>query len=486
MKHRIVLLTLVSLLVSFSGCKVGPDYVKPETSVPDAWTERVESGISGGDESIENWWLQLDDPVLTNLIRVATENNYDLKVAAARVKEAKAQLGVATGAYYPQIDALGQYERGRPSENGLPGGPASDTNLHTIGLDASWEIDLFGRISRSVESAQASLQASVEDYHDVLIVLYAEVARNYVTVRSLQEGIRYTRNNIDLQRETLQLVKDRFAAELVPRLDVVQAESNLANTEASIFPLQQALTEAVNRIGVLIGEQPGVLNDELRQYANIPNVPDIINVSMPVEVIRNRPDIRAAERRLAAQTALVGVATADLYPTFSLFGVFALEAQQLADLGSWDSRTYGFGPSFEWNVFDGNRIRNQIKIHEARTEALLNQYENTVLKAMEEVEDAMSAYALEQGKLKAIQRSVVALKESVELVNTLYKSGLTDFQNVLDMQRTLSLQQNKLAESRGLVAVDLIRLYKALGGGWNFTDNSVAKEEGQDNNSISG
>jgi NodT family efflux transporter outer membrane factor (OMF) lipoprotein len=466
-----ILLLAIVLSALLHGCTtVGPDYVQPETVLPDAWHEELTRGLAQGEADLQTWWATLNDPVLNRLIQQASSGNLDVQTAAARIRQARAQLGIASGQYYPQVDASGFYSRDRISENGLippfPGIPEK-TNLHNIGVDAFWEIDVFGRISRSVESAVASMEASVENYRDVMVILYAEVASNYIELRSLQARIQYALDNIVVQKESLKLARDRLAAGLVPELDVQQATLNLANTESVVPALRSERTQTINRLSVLLGQLPGQLDEELMRPAAIPDVPEQAIVGLPAELLRQRPDIRRAERNLASQTARIGVATAELYPVFSLTGDFALEAQQLSNLTDWGSRTWGFGAGFRWNIFDGNRVRSSIQFEEARTEELFTQYEKTILLALAEVEDAMVAFQEEQVRLEALERSVAAAQQSVKLVDSLYRNGLTDFQNVLDMQRSLAEQQDQLAESQGLVAENLVRIYTALGGGWS-------------------
>ncbi|MHC5139417.1 MAG: efflux transporter outer membrane subunit [Planctomycetota bacterium] len=481
-RFRVIRLCLFAIpavyLLIFSGCKVGPDYVRPESAVPDQWHEKAVQGLEDGSADLETWWTLFNDPVLEDLIGRSRAENLDLQIAAARIMESRALLGVASGEYWPNVDAGGFYSRDRVSENGLSGIPSGDvdeTNLHSIGVDASWEIDVFGRIGRSVESAQASMQATVEDYRDVLVSLYSEVAQSYISLRSLQTRIQYAVDNAALQRDTLKLTQDRREAGLVPQLDVEQAKLVLASTEAVIPSLRQREAEAIHRLGVLLGQPPAALYDELSTAADVPDVPEQVAASLPAELLRQRPDIRRAERILAAQTAEIGVATAGLYPTFSLSGTFALEAQQINDVGDWNSRTWGFGPSMRWNLFDGDRIRNNIKVQEARAEQAMIDYERTVLLALEDVENAMVSFEREKERFADLHRSVVAAQESVKLVGTLYENGLTDFQNVLDMQRSLTGQQDLMASSEGAVANNLVRIYSSLGGGWS--EESIEEED---------
>jgi NodT family efflux transporter outer membrane factor (OMF) lipoprotein len=475
-------LLVVGLLILQGCAAVGPDYEAPEIIMPDAWHESLVEGLESGDSNLHVWWKALNDPVLESLIQRAAEGNLDLKTAMARIEEARARRGVAEGEFYPDIDADVSYSREELSENVVPRGfRTEDQSLYSVGFDAAWEIDVFGRIRRSVESADAALQASVEDYRDVLVTLFAEVALNYTDVRSLQARLEVARENVQAQRETLELVETRFDAGLVPKLDVTQARSNLAISESTMPSLESSLIQAYNRLSVLLGEQPGALQAELAEMSPIPAPPGRILVGIPAELLRQRPDIRRAERDLAAQTAQIGVATADLYPRFSLSGFFAYQARDNEDVFDASSAAYSVGPSIRWNIFDGSRILNNIRVEEARTKQALITYEQTVLLALEEVEDILAAYTREKVRMASLQRAVEATQESVSLVQTLYVDGLTDFQNVLDTERALLNQQDTLMESQGQVTRNLVSLYKALGGGWDpGTPGAESDQDGPD------
>lgn len=451
---------------------VGPDYVPPEIETPDSWHETLAEGLETGEADLRTWWESLSDPLLDDLIERASSGNLDLKEALFRIAEARARRGVAAGEQYPDLDATGSFERTRFSDNAVQDGfDVGPDNLYSAGFDASWEIDVFGRIRRSVESADAAWQASIEDYRDVLVTLFAEVALNYVEVRAQQQRLKYARSNVESQKKTLELAQIRFENGLVPKLDVTQAISNLANTESTVPSIEADLTKAVNRLCVLLGEHTVELREELLGEADIPAPPEQILVGLPAELLRQRPDVRRAERDLAAQTALIGVATADLYPRFSLSGYFAWQSDSSGDLLDASSQTYGFAlPSIRWNIFDGSRIRNSIRVEEARTQQLLSRYENTVLLALEEVENFLTALLREKERLEMLARAVEASEESVELVQELYIDGLTDFQNVLDTERTLFNQQDLFVTSRGQVTKNLISLYKSLGGGWKLPE----------------
>jgi NodT family efflux transporter outer membrane factor (OMF) lipoprotein len=457
----------VALLV-LQGCMVGPDYVTPETEVPDRWNLELREGLTEGKADLRTWWTYLNDPELDHLIERATLGNLDLKQAVARIRQARAAFGIATGEIAPSVDAQGQTQTSRASSNVSGVAPPQDRTdtFYSFGLDSTWEIDLWGRIRRNIESADASIGASIEDYRDVLVVLYAEVADTYVQIRTLQSRIVSALGNVKTQEGALQLTVNRNRAGLAPDLDVRQAQLNLATTQAFVPTLLAALAQNINRLAVLLGEYPSAVQAELTQNAPIPSPPPQVITGLPTELLRQRPDIRQAERELASQTAQIGVATAALYPTLSLSGAFAFESFSASDLLQWKSRAFQFGPTVRWNIFDAGRIRSNILVQDALTEELLAGYEQTVLSAVEEVESAMAAYVQEVHRREALQRSVVAARASVSLVDTLYRSGLTDFQNVLDTQRSQFEQEDALAESRGLVTQYLIQVYQALGGGW--------------------
>jgi len=373
-----ILLGLVALTVS---CTVGPDYEPPVVDVPDVWEKKAIEGVERGEASIQTWWDNLGDPQLVDLLSRAEDANLDLRQAVARIGEARALRRIAGGERYPDINAEANAAANQLSESSF--GPLGGRTIENYGLGVglTWEIDVFGRIRRSVESATATYEASVEDYRDVLVTLFAEVARNYIDVRTLQERIDLAESNVELQESTLGLTQARFDAGLTSALDTAQAESNLANTEAGIPTLETQLNNALNRIAVLLGEFPGSLHDELDVTKEIPSPPDEVLVGIPADVVRQRPDIRRAERDLAAQTARIGVATADLYPRFSITGFLGLDSQNLGDLFSGDSVGWSVGLPMFANLFDGGRVRGRIQVEDARTEALLALYELTVLVA---------------------------------------------------------------------------------------------------------
>ncbi len=469
-------LASLCLTLALGACKVGPDYVQPVVPTNDEWRAAVEAEMSQAEPDIEKWWESLEDPVLADLIRRAEVENLDLRIAVARVAEARALRGVAKGDLYPNLVLNGAYSYTEISENSPVGQIITGAGREVEPVEqwetsasSFWEIDLFGRVRRRVEASSAQFEATIEDYRDVLVSLYAEVALNYVDVRSLQRRLELARQNAQAQGESLELTRDRFEAGLTSALDVAQAEQNLAQTESTIPTLETALNAALNRVAVLLGQQPGALHDELLAEAGvIPSVPATLTTGVPADVLRRRPDVRRAERLLAAQTALIGVAKADLYPTFSISGFVEAVAGSVSSLFDSGSAGWGIIPGFRWDLFQGGKIRNNIRAEEARTQQALYGYQQTILRALEEVEDALVAYDRERVRRGRLQDAVDASQQAVDLVRTQYISGLTNFQNLLDTQRSLFQQQDLLAESEGRVVQNLVVLNRALGGGWSL------------------
>ena len=475
---RIIPLFLLSwllALLSLPGCTmVGPDYTAPVIKTPDAWTGKISQEVSKGPHaSLQTWWSIFEDPALDELIERARKNNIDLKIAVSRVRESRAILKIANGGKMPLANATGDVQRTKPSEYGIlapiePLDGTSSYSLFQLGLDASWEIDVFGRVRRTIEAAGAGYQASVEDYRDVMVTLFAEVALAYIDVRTAQQQIVITTENAEEQRKSMMLAQDRYETGLNSKLDVAQARANLAATQAQIPQLQISLTLALNRLAVLLGQDAGSLQAELQEIKPIPKSEKIIDIGVPANVLRQRPDIRGAERLLAAQTAEIGVATAALYPRFSLDGSFALQSRSLDNLFNSSSVTWLLGAPMKWNIFSGGQVRGNIQVQQEKAKQLLLQYEKKVLLAIEEVDNAIAGYNLNQNRTQRLQEAVSAMTESVDLVLVQYSTGLTDFNNVLVTQRDLLAQQDQLLASEAHKVVNLVALYKALGGGWDL------------------
>jgi NodT family efflux transporter outer membrane factor (OMF) lipoprotein len=445
--------------------------------VPDAWHNAAVEGLSEGDATLQTWWTALGDPTLESLVQRAEQSNLSRQEAVARIQEARAILGISRAGRVPDVALGGTAERFKGSDNSQLGQISPNglqtTNLFDIGVGASWEIDLFGRVRRTVESADAAFEAAIEDYRDVLVTLFAEVARAYVDVRTTQARLKYAKKNVTAQRESLQLTRDMLDEGASSALDVAQAESNLRTSESVIPRLRIALNSALNRLAVLLGETPGSLHVELMDVQPIPSPPGELTAGIPADLLRQRPDVRRAERLLASQTARIGIATAELYPQFSLSGAFGFVATDIDDLFDSPSEAWGISLPFRWLLFDGGRIRGIIDVEEARTEQELVRYEHTLLIAYEEVENALVAYALEQYSAESLRAAARASQTAVDLVGIQYREGLTNFQNLLDMQRFLFRQEDELAVSEGQVIQNLISLYSALGGGWDPADIPV-------------
>jgi len=453
------------LAVVLAGCAVGPDYVPPETSLPPAWHSEPGDGLIAeptDPKTLSAWWTTLDDPQLSSLIERAVAGNLDLKTARSRIRESRARRSVAKGAFFPTLNTTGSAISSRTDTNV---GPDTRGEVYSASFDAEWELDVFGGVRRSVEAAQADLEANDENLRDVLVSLLAETALNYVEVRSFQARLAAAEASLQTQDESYQLALWRSEAGLDDELAVHQARYNLENTRSKIPTLRTGLREAMNRLAVLLGEEPGNLHAELEKPQAIPVPPAEVAVGVPADMIRRRPDVRRAERELAAQTARVGVATANLYPQLTLNGSIGLETLSLREPSSAWTRTISGGPRISWAIFDP-AVRPSIEVQSALQEQALIQYKAAVLDSLEEVENALVAYAQEQRRRDNLRQATEAAQAAAELAQYKYQAGLTDFSNVLEAQRSLLSFQDQLHQSDGTVTSNLIRLYKALGGGW--------------------
>ena len=467
--------TMMIMIFLIAGCiTVGPDYVRPNKQTPATWHTPLENGLVSGqadNKALSTWWTTLNDPTLNDLVNRALANNLDLKKARASIREARAKRGVAVADLFPGFDATGSATRSRTSGNT---GSVNTTTLYKAGFDATWELDVFGGTRRSIEAATADLQSSQEEQRDVLVSLLGEVVLNYIDVRTYQERLAVAEANLEAQKETLQIVIWRNQAGLNDELGVEQARYNHESTRSQIPALRTGLEEAMNRIAVLLGEQPGMIHKELEKPGSIPDIPTKVTVGIPADMIRRRPDIRKAERDLAAQTARVGEATADLYPKFTLSGTIVLEALSSQKFFSSDNEARSGVAAVTWPIFHGGSIRKKIEIQSALQEKAAINYEATLLNAFEEVENVLVAYAEEQNKRDALRGAEKAARNALELARYKYESGMIDFTIVLEAQRSLLSFQDQLTQSNGTVVSNLIKLYKALGGGWESA--AVEKE----------
>jgi outer membrane protein, multidrug efflux system len=467
---RAAVLWAAAAALALSGCAAaGPTYVRPEVQTPAAFHAQVSggSGASAADPGeLSSWWVLFGDPQLTRLIERTAEGNLDLRQAQARVREARARrIGAQAGAF-PTLQARGSAVRSGSIRAEEAGGGSTARSLYSGSFDAGWEADLFGGVRRSVEAAGADLQAREEEFRDVLVSLAAEVALNYVEVRTGQSRLREAEANLARQEETLGLAEARYEAGVTDALAVDQARANLEATRAQVPNLRTGVEEAKNRLAVLLGSPPGAVHDELADSKPVPLAAREAAVGVPADLLRRRPDVRASERNLAAQTARVGVATAELYPKLTLSGSIGLETLSAGSFFSALTRLWSFGPRITWPAFDAGAIRANIEIQSAGQERAFAAYESAILNALEQVENALTAYAEEQIRLEALREAARAASSGAELAERRYEAGLIDFLGVLDAQRSRFSAEDQLAQSQGAVTSNLIRLYKALGGGW--------------------
>lgn len=514
----------MALVLFATGCMTGPDYKRPEIATPDDWVSEKADGVSAAQGEISAWWTQFNDPVLDGLVTRAVEGNLDLRAAASRVREARAARGIVAASLLPSVGASASAIRSEAPEpqvssgppvsgtigfgpggltrtinirgrnvslshtasaaggtTGLtisPSGGAADrtSDLFTLGFDAAWELDVFGGNRRAVEAADADLQAVVEAERHVLVSLVAEVALNYIDLRAAQNRLLITRRNITAQAETVKLTAARFEAGLNSELDAVRARSLLAAFEGLVPLLGQQITSATYRLALLLGGEPGLLLAELEATAPLPAVPAEIPVGLPSELLKRRPDIRVAERQLAAENARIGVAMADLYPKFFLTGGISGQSNVLGSTLNSANQLWRFGPSVSWPIFQGGRIRANIEVQNERQEQALIQYEQTILQALGEVETALVAFSSEQVYRRSVQEAVAANQRAVALANERYVRGVEGFLNALQAQRSLFESEDQLVQSESIILANLVSLFKALGGGWDPAALDVVEE----------
>ena len=471
------ILRLLPLLAALAGCAaVGPDYVPPPQDVPAAWSRLGDApvaqvAVADAPGDLGGWWNRLDDPLLTELVHEALSASPDLRSAQARLRAARAQRTVAASALYPSVSASARASRSESSEEL---GTGEVRNFYTAGFDASWEADVFGGVRRGVEAADADLESSRADLDAVQVSLAAEVASNYVDVRAQQILLEIARANLATQSETLQLTEWRAQAGLVSGQDVEQARANREQTRAQLPALETALAAAEHRLDVLLGRAPGSLHARLAEVGGVPAVPEAVAVGIPADMLRQRPDVRAAERALAAQTARVGVAEAARYPSFTLSGSIGVEALTFGALGNGGAVASSLVAGITAPIFDAGRLRAQVEIQDAVREQALVAYEKAVLAALQEVENALVELARNRERGDALAIAVESGRNAAALARQRYSAGLIDFQSVLDSERSVLVLEESLAANRANGVQALIRLYKALGGGWSPQAESSA------------
>jgi outer membrane protein, multidrug efflux system len=478
-RSRVFLLAGTSLL---AACiTVGPDYVAPTSHAPGQFAEApATAGVSSAAITDDAWWKNLGDPLLENLLSKALASAPDIAEAQARVREARAQSGFAEAGEFPIANAVGLYTRNLGSDNvptGVPPGglgPGAQSNLFQAGFDASWEIDIFGGQRRAIEAAHANYQAAGEQRADVVLTLLAEIARNYIELRGAQRRIEVARKDLVIERDLQTLTRALFSAGLAARQDVLRAQAQVADIEAAIPALTADERAAGYRVAALIGRPFTETLAALSTPMPIPHAVSDVPVGLPSDLLRRRPDVRSAERRIAAANARIGVATADLYPHFSLTGATGIESLEASSFFSGSSGYYQVGPGISWQIFDAGRIHFQILIEKARTDAATAAYQRSVLDALRDVETALVTYANAQSRRTELAAEANADADATRIAMVLYERGLESFLAVLDAERALYAADDALAQSERDSALALVALYKSMGGGWQAASTEIS------------
>jgi NodT family efflux transporter outer membrane factor (OMF) lipoprotein len=448
-------------------CKVGPNYSTPPVQVADDWIDANDPRVSRDAMNFAYWWRAFNDPTLDMLIQRASSQNLTLRAAGFRILEARARRRIAVGSLFPQFQQVtADYQRFNLSQKTANFPPFVDFDDFDVGIDLGWELDLWGRFRRAVEEQDARLDASIADYDDVLVILQAEVAATYVQMRGFEQRLVYATRNASSQRQVFDLASIREREGAVSSLDVLQAQNIWRTTAASIPRFEAAVRQSQNALAVLMGVPPHDMAAELADNSGIPSAPRDVVVGIPAELLRRRPDVRRAEREVAAQSARIGVAVSDLYPAVSILGSLGWQAEDAGDLFMAESFRGNIGPSIRWNILHYGRIRANVLAQDARFQELIANYEQTVLAANAEAEDAIIAFLKSQEELAEIELAANAAEQGLGIGLTQYREGATDYNRVLLVTDYLTASQDQLAQTQANVALNLIRIYKALGGGW--------------------
>ena len=477
--RNLLALPLSALFVLLAACApVGPDYVRPDIAVNDQWSQNVRDEFQFEPQDSVAWWQVLDDPVLNQLVELTRQQNNNIKVAGLRVLEARAALGIAVGNQYPQSQVVSGNATQISASESNANTAAGDLNYtqYSLGVGASWEIDFWGRFRRGIESADANLLATLASYDDTLVLLTAQVVDTYAVIRTAEEQLRIGRENLALQQRSYDIVEVLYRYGQSNELDVQQAETLLLSTKATIPDFEVTLRRGHHALSTLLGMPPADMS-ALLGAGGIPVVPEKIVVGVPADLIRQRPDVRRAEMFAIAQNAQVGVATANLYPSFSISGSLGLAAaggtdttrtgdSGIGELFRSESLTYSIGPSFVWPFLNYGRIKNNVRVQDARLQQALIQYRESVIQAAREVEDAMVSYIGSQQQDEILTASVISAKRSADLSMLRYKEGFADYQRVLDSQQRLFGQQQRFVANKGAAVRSIAQVYRALGGGW--------------------
>jgi len=470
-------------MLVLAGCTtVGPDFLQPKAPVPELWQENDTAVVTHKPAEQVRWWEVFRDPVLGRLIEIAYLNNYSLKVAGLKVLEARAQLGIAVGYLYPQIQQANGGVTYTSASKNAANTAAGDLGFreYNVGVSVGWELDFWGKFRRSIESADANLLASVAGYDDALVLLVAQVADTYVAIRTAEAQLKVAHENVAIQQRAVLITEARYRGGDVGELDVLQARTQLLGTQATVPPLETGLQQAKNALSTLLGRPPGNLAEFLGQRPGaIPAAPQAIAAGAPTDLLRRRPDIRQAEYAAATQSAAVGVAEADLYPSFGLSGVLGVVAADgtnttrtgnsgFGQLFNANSLTFFGGPYFSWNILNYGRIRNNVRVQDARLQQALENYQSTVLNAVKEVEDGMVAFLRSGEQERILAEAEVAAQRSLKIANVGYREGYSDFQRVLDAQSSLLRAQQSYVTARSTTVSSAVGIYRALGGGWEI------------------
>jgi multidrug efflux system outer membrane protein len=455
---------LLLLSTLLAGCVVGPRYHAPEPSAPGKFASKPDNATTSTVDA--TWWKRLHDAQLNSLIAQAVQQNRDLKVAEARLKEARALWTQARLDLLPTVQSEAGYTNTRSSKARSFGGESASSELHEAGLDASWELDLFGRVRRSILAAKATEEAVAAERDALLIALRAEVASNYMLLRGAQAQLDVAQRNAANQAESLRIAEASLKGGRGTQLDVARARAQWNSTLASVPQFESSIDQSIHRIAVLCGQAPSELRSTLRASKPLPATPTSLSLAKPADVLRHRPDIRVAERNLAAATERVGIATADLFPRVTFNGSVGLEGSTLSAIGKSGAGASSVGPHLTWAAFDLGRVRQQIAAAGARADGALAQYEQTVLQALEEAENALTAYGRERVRLQFLRESASAAEEAAKLASQRYKDGVTSFLDVVDAERVALAAQNEVVASQVRVGTAWVAVYKAMGGGW--------------------
>ncbi|RRW42761.1 efflux transporter outer membrane subunit [Pseudomonas luteola] len=468
MRRSLLAITLAVL----SGCSVGPDFHKPEAVLPKAWQgpSQAVGSVTVSHPIEKAWWTQFNDPLLTSLVERAASANLDLALASSRFEQSRSLLQIAGADVLPDVSATGGYQRSRNSEQGLMDASGnngkSDFNLWQYGLTASWEVDLWGHVRRTLEAANAGVALSEAERNGVALSIATETAADYLRLRGVQATLAVSRRNLDIARQSQALTKTRFENGVTTNLDTANSAAQVATIEARIPLLEAEEARLINVLSYLLGQEPHALGQELGQPRDLPEPPSAVPVGLPSELARRRPDIQKAEAALHQATAAVGVAQADFYPRISLGGNFGFQALEGSNLGLWSARQFSIGPSLYLPIFQGGRLTGTLELRERQQQEAALNYRRTVLAAWHEVDDALTSYSAEQRHHAALAQAVSQNRIALETAQARYKEGAIDFINVLNVQRELIQTQSALVDSATRVSTDLVQVYKVLAGGW--------------------